>query len=139
MIKKICILVSILFLTACSNPKEAIVNKLKKLDYQCKDNICSLDQWMTGVYDSFDFNNDTVWSTTIAQCDTLAYSGATFEINFNKDLLTIIEDDKVITCKFNSEDKIITECSNQYEDAQVILDTLLTNLGQLNLSYDDLK
>lgn len=94
---------------------------------------------MTGVYDSFDFNKDSIWTTTIAQCDSLEYNGATFEINFNKDSLTIIDEEKTTICTFNNKDKTITECSNEYEKAQLILDTLLTNLGQINLSYEDFK
>lgn len=137
--KKISFLCFILLLTSCANSKQEIIKKLESLDYKCEKNICHMDQWMTGVYDSFDFNKDSIWTTTIAQCDSLEYNGATFEINFNKDSLTIIDEEKTTTCTFNSKDKTITECSNEYEKAQLILDTLLTNLGQINLSYEDFK
>ncbi|MEG0240523.1 hypothetical protein [Anaerorhabdus sp.] len=137
--KKIICIGLTLLLIGCSNDNKLIIDKLKKQEFTCEKNVCYLDSWVTGVYDSFDFNNDITWTTMIAQCDTLDFSGATFIINFSKETLTINENEDIYNCTFDPKTRKIKECSQNYENAQLVLDTLFTNLEQFSLTYQELK
>lgn len=123
---------------SCSIQKETISKKLSDAGYSCKDDICYYDDYINGIYDSFDLTHNPIWDITQISPNADYYLNTTI-LNFKNDELILTDLDKKYTCSINSANLTINECNPASADSQKALDYLMKRLDDMGISYKDFK